>query len=136
MPFLIIIKIMTGNGSKHEVTMQVMTPTAVTADWVAVSTSILHAADLPSLDDLLDEALDAWLAQAEPTLRWKVAIELYTTEQVSSGRAAEIAGLNYFVFQQKLREAGIPFLGAESTTKEEAQQQEALIHAVFNLRRA
>jgi len=115
--------------------MQVTTPIAVTADWVAVSTSILHATDLPSLDDLLDEALDAWLAKAEPVLRWKVAIELYTTEQVSSGRAAEIAGLNYFVFQQKLKDAGIPFLAAESTSIEEAQQQEALIHAVFNLRR-
>lgn len=115
--------------------MQVMTPTIATTDWMAVSTSILHATDLPSLDDLLDEALDAWLAKAEPALRWQVAIELYTTEQVSSGRAAEIAGLNYFVFQQKLREAGIPFLAAESTTQEETEQQEALIHAVFNLRR-
>lgn len=115
--------------------MQVMTPTKATADWMAVSTSILRATDLSSLDDLLDEALDAWLAKAEPALRWQVAIELYTTEQVSSGRAAEIAGLNYFVFQQKLRETGIPFLAAESITKEEAQQQEALIHAVFNLRR-
>jgi predicted HTH domain antitoxin len=95
----------------------------------------LRAADLPSLDELLGEALDAWLAKADPALRWEVAIELYTTEQISSGRAAEIAGLNYFIFQQKLREAGIPFLAAESTTKEEAQQQEALIHAVFNLRR-
>jgi|LakMenEpi03Aug12_release.lakeMendotaPanAssembly.Ray.scaffolds.fasta_scaffold465241_1 predicted HTH domain antitoxin len=115
--------------------MQVMTPTEGPADWVAVSTSILRAADLPSLDELLGEALDAWLAKADPALRWEVAIELYTTEQISSGRAAEIAGLNYFIFQQKLREAGIPFLAAESTTKEEAQQQEALIHAVFNLRR-
>ena len=76
-----------------------------------------------------------WLAKAKQVLRWQVAIALYQAEQVSSGRAAEIAGLNYFIFQQKLREVGIPFLAAESTTKEEAQQQEALIHAVFNLRR-
>ena len=116
--------------------MQVMTPTTATADWIVVSESILRAADLPSLDNLLAEALDAWLEKSDPALRWQVAIELYTTEQVSSGRAAEIAGLNYFVFQQKLNAEGIAFIEAETYTKEEAQQQEALIHVAFNLRRA
>ena len=84
----------------------------------------------------MEEALDAWLEKAEPGLRWQVAIELYTTEQVSSGRAAEIAGLNYFVFEQQLKAEGIAFLEAEASTKEEIQQQETLIHAAFNLRRA
>jgi len=88
------------------------------------------------LDDLLEEALDAWLEKAEPELRWQVAIELYTTEQVSSGRAAEIAGLNYFVFEQQLKAKGIAFIEAETSTKEETQQQKALIHAAFNLPRA
>ena len=76
------------------------------------------------------------MEKAEPELRWQVAIELYTTEQISSGRAAEIAGLNYFVFEQRLKDEGIAFLEAEVSTEEENQPQATLIHAAFNLARA
>lgn len=109
--------------------MHVMTATRT--DWVAVSKSILRAADLPSLDDLLEEALDAWLEKADPEVRWEVAIELYLTEQVNSGRAAKIAGLNYCIFEFLLKDADIAFIEAETSTEKETQQQEALIHAAL-----
>lgn len=73
------------------------------------------------------------LPQVAPQLRWKVAVDLYTTEQVSLGRAAEIAGLNYFVFMEKLREAGIALVEAEVQTEAQQQQQQALIDEILNL---
>lgn len=102
-------------------------------DWLTVSESILRLANVSSIDDLLEEALDAWLEKASPDLRWQVAIELYMAEQVTSGRAAEIAGLNYFVFEKKLKTEGIQFLEAVSVTSGEAKQQRSLISAVFNI---
>ena len=66
-------------------------------------------------------------------MRWQIAIVLYTNEQISVGRAAEIAGLNYFVFEQKMKEKGIPFVEANVTTEAEAKYQEVLIHEAFNL---
>lgn len=87
------------------------------ADWLLISEAVLRVGNFPSLDDLLHHVLNYWLQQVAPELRWKVAVDLYTTEQVSLGRAAEIAGLNYFVFMEKLREAGIALVGAEVETE-------------------
>jgi predicted HTH domain antitoxin len=84
-----------------------------------------------SLDDLLHQAVDAWLEQAAPQLRWQIALELYTTEQVSLGRAAEIAGLNHFVFLELLRDKNIALVEADATTDPLEEQQEALIHDIF-----
>jgi predicted HTH domain antitoxin len=103
------------------------------ADWLAISEAILRAGNFSSLDDLLDHALNSWLYQLSPELRWKVAVDLYTTEQVSIGRAAEIAGLNYFVFEEKLRETGIDLIAAEATTELEQEKQKTLIDELFNL---
>ncbi len=93
------------------------------ADWLIISEAVLRVGNFPSLDDLLHHALNCWLQQVAPDLRWKVAIDLYTTAQVSLGRAAEIAGLNYFVFMEKLKEAGITLVGAEVTTEAQKEQQ-------------
>jgi len=65
-------------------------------------------------------------------LRWDIAIELYTHEEVSTGRAAEIAGLNYFVFMEKLAINGIPFMAAETATGEQKAKAEAILNKLFN----
>ena len=106
------------------------------ADWLLISEAVLRVGNFPSLDDLLHHALNCWLQQAAPELRWKVAVDLYSTEQVSLGRAAEIAGLNYFVFMEKLREAGIALVDAEVKTEAQQEQQQALIDEILNLPRS
>ena len=106
------------------------------ADWQLISEAVLRVGDFSSLDDLLHHALNAWLQQVAPELRWKVAVDLYTTEQVSLGRAAEIAGLNYFVFMEKLREMGIALVEAEVETEAQQAQQEALLDEILNLPRS
>ena len=113
--------------------MTIVDPLEEQAEWQAVSRAILRLTELSSLDDLLEEALAVWLAQATPDLRWRVALELYRSDQVSSGRAAEIAGLNYFVFEGRLKAEGVKFVEARSATEEEVQQQRSLIHAAFTL---
>jgi predicted HTH domain antitoxin len=96
-------------------------PATDKADWQVISEAVLRVGNFSSLDDLLHHALNSWLQQVAPELRWKVAVDLYTSEEVSLGRAAEIAGLNYFVFMEKLRAAGIALVEAEVT---EAQQEQ------------
>ncbi len=102
------------------------------ADWLIISEAALRIGNFSSLDDLLHRALNTWLQQLAPELRWKVAIDLYTAEHISSGRAAEIAGLNYFVFLEKLSQQGIPFIAAEGATGAEKEKEEALIDELFN----
>jgi predicted HTH domain antitoxin len=106
------------------------------ADWLAISEAMLRVGNFPSLDDLLHHALNCWLQQIAPELRWKVAVDLYTTEQVSLGRAAEIAGLNYFVFMEKLRDADIALVDAEVTTKAQKVQQETFINGILDIPRS
>lgn len=101
------------------------------AEWLVFSEAVLRVADFASLDELLHVALNSWLQQLSPQLRWKIACDLYTSQQVSSGRAAEIAGLNYFVFEEKLHEKGFEFYAAHSTTETQIQKRKALIHAGF-----
>ncbi len=102
------------------------------ADWLLMSEAAIRVGNFSSLDDLLHLALNAWLEQLSPELRWKIAIDLYTAEHISSGRAAEIAGLNYFVFMEKLREEGIPFIAAESITEAEKEKRRVLIRELVN----
>ena len=103
------------------------------SDWRAVFESALRVGQYSSIDDLFNRALDAWLAQLAPELRWKIAIDLYIDDEVSTGRAAEIAGLNYVVFMEKLRTQGIPFMAAGPASETEKAREKALIHAGFNL---
>jgi predicted HTH domain antitoxin len=103
------------------------------AEWLVLSEAVLRVGNFSSLDDILHHALNSWLQQVSPELRWKVAVDLYTSEQVSVGRAAEIAGLNYFVFEEKLREKGIGLVAAEVTTEAQQEKQEKLINELFDL---
>jgi len=102
------------------------------AEWRAMSEAILRTGDLASLDDLLDEAVNLWLRQLAPTVRWQVALDMYRTEEVSLGRAAEIAGLPTVVFMEKLRQEGVPLVAAQSTGSQK-ERRRVLIHAGFNL---
>lgn len=111
-------------------------PPSNKAEWLVIYEAILRTGDFPTLDNLLHRTLNTWLEQLTPELRWQIAIDLYTTEQISSGRAAEIAGLNYFVFEEKLRANGIRFIEAESTTKDQKEQQQALIDELFDFSKA
>ena len=95
-------------------------------DWLPVFEAALRVGKFSSLDDLIYRALNAWLLQLAPDLRWKIAIELYTNDQISTGRAAQIAGLNYVVFMEKLREH------PKFAKKYEAKKEESLLHAGFN----
>lgn len=44
------------------------------------------------------------------SLRLEMALDLFRTDEVSLGRAAEIAGLDYWQFQAVLRERQIPIV--------------------------
>jgi len=44
------------------------------------------------------------------SLRLEMALDLFKTDEVSLGRAAEIAGLDYWQFQAELRERQIPIV--------------------------
>ena len=46
--------------------------------------------------------------QEIPGSRVREAMRLYTAEEISLGRAAEMAGMNYFLFEELLRKQGIP----------------------------
>ena len=102
------------------------------AEWRTISAAILRTSELASLDELLDEAINLWLTQLAPTVRWQVALDMYTTEEVSLGRAAEIAGLPTVIFMEKLHQAGIPFVAAQSTEAQK-ERRKVLIHAGLNL---
>jgi len=102
------------------------------ADWQPVFDAAMRTGNFSSVDELYLRALDAWIEQLSPESRWAIAIDLYTREEVSSGRLAEIAGLNYFVFMEKLKENNIPFIAAEPATGEPKAKEEALLHELFD----
>ncbi len=106
------------------------------AEWRTISKVALKASHLPSLDELLDHALQAWLERASPPLRWQIALELYQSEQVSLGRAAEIAGMNYFVFVEKLSSNAIALIEVDCTTETQEKKQKALVHGAFHFSNA
>lgn len=101
-------------------------------DWRPVFEAALRVGKFSSLDELIYRALNAWLAQLAPDLRWKIALELYMNEQISTGRAAQIAGLTYVVFIEKLREHNIPFMAAEPATGDDKEKENTLLYAGFN----
>lgn len=102
-------------------------------EWLPVFEAALRVGKFSSLDDLIYRALDSWLVQLAPELRWNIAIDLYTNGQISTGRAAQIAGLNYVVFEERLRELKIPFMAAGPGTADEQEEEEKLIYAGFNI---
>ena len=103
------------------------------ADWLLVFEAALRVGDYTSFDELLLRALSAWLGQLPLEVRWKIALELYANDRISTGRAAEIAGLNYIIFMEKLREQGIPFMAAEITNDAEREREEALLDDLLSI---
>jgi predicted HTH domain antitoxin len=57
-------------------------------------------------DEALREALSTWLA-VKPNVRLEVAIEFFRDGTVTLNRAAEIAGLNRWQFQDLLTQRGL-----------------------------
>ena len=103
------------------------------ADWLLVFEAALRVGDYRSFDEVLLRALNAWLDQLPLELRWKIALELYTNDRISTGRAAEIAGLNYIAFMEQLHEQGVPFMAAEVTTDAEREREEALLDELLSI---
>lgn len=65
-------------------------------------------------DEVIADAIRNLLLNNKP-LRLELAIDLYRTDEVSLGRAAEIAGTDRWAFQEILCERQIPILAeAES----------------------
>ncbi|MBE2234278.1 MAG: UPF0175 family protein [Anaerolinea sp.] len=78
---------------------------------------------LPDLVDYLDylRYRTARHAISDPT---KEAIRLYTSGEISQGRAAELAGMNYFQFEQLLRKQGVKAVEPTISTASAAHQRE------------
>lgn len=70
-----------------------------------------------SKDEAFQEAVTTWLA-VKPNIRLEVAIEMYREEEVTLDRAAEIAGINRWLFQDILAQRGIKII-VEADSKEE-----------------
>ncbi len=102
------------------------------ADWLLVFDAALRVGNFASIDELYLHALDAWLDQLSPELRWAIALELYVNEEISTGRAAQIAGLNYVLFLEELRQRQIPFVGAEATNGDWHEREEELLDDLFD----
>jgi predicted HTH domain antitoxin len=71
---------------------------------------------LPELADFID-FLRFRAGQETPGRRAKEAIRLYRAGEISLGRAAELAGMNYFLFEELLRKQGISAMEPEVMDK-------------------
>ena len=84
----------------------------------------LPAEVLPELVDFI-EFLRFRTGRETPGRRVQEAIRLYIAGEISLGRAAELAGVNYFLFEELLRKQGIPVMEPEVRDKaEQAAQRE------------
>ena len=84
----------------------------------------LPAEVLPELVDFI-EFLRFRTGRETPGRRIQEAIRLYIAGEISLGRAAELAGVNYFLFEELLRKQGISVMEPEVTDKaEQAAQRE------------
>ncbi len=72
--------------------------------------------------------LDTFFA-AKPEYRIEAALEMWKAGEVSLGRAAEIAGMNYFLFRELMIQRGIT--AEVDTTEEDARAQSQEIHDRF-----
>lgn len=71
---------------------------------------------LPDLLDYLDYLRYRTSRQAVSS-RAEEAIRLYIVDEISLGRAAELAGMNYFQFEELLRQRGIKILQPKASRK-------------------
>lgn len=78
---------------------------------------------LPDLLDYLDYLRYRTSRQAVST-RTEEAIRLYVGDEISLGRAAELAGMNYFQFEELLRQRGIKALAPKASKTSMVHQRE------------
>ncbi|MBI1924161.1 UPF0175 family protein [Candidatus Poribacteria bacterium] len=76
-------------------------------------------------EEAMREAVSTWFA-VKPNLRLEVAIELFKGEEVTLNRAAEIAGLNRWRFQDILAQRGVK-IEVEADSAEELAAAAAAI---------
>ncbi len=87
---------------------------------------------LPEVFDFLDY-IRFRTGPERATLSHRVteAVRLYATEEVSLGRAAELAGMNYFAFEELLRKQGLTVISPESKSRSERTVQQELADAIL-----
>ena len=85
---------------------------------------------LPELVDFLD-FLRFRAVRETPGRRAQEAIRLYALGEISLGRAAELAGMNYFIFEELLRRQGIAFVEPEVTSAAGQARQWGVADEVF-----
>lgn len=76
-------------------------------------------------EEAIREAVSTWFA-VKPNLRLEVAIELFKEEKITLNRAADIAGLNRWQFQDILMQRGIK-IEVEAGSAEELKAAAAAI---------
>ena len=81
--------------------------------------AVTQAGAYTSKEQAIEHALQVLLA-ANPQLRVDTAIELYRREKVTLSRAAEIAGLEWDAFKEKLSDRGIETIVDESPAEVQA----------------
>jgi hypothetical protein len=78
---------------------------------------------LPDVVDYLEFLRYRTSRQALST-RAEEAIQLYVADEISLGRAAELAGMNYFQFEELLRKRGIKALEPKASKTTLVRQRE------------
>ena len=74
-----------------------------------------------SKDSFIEEAVK-YMLSSRGDLKINAAVEMYNSNDVSLGRAAELAGLSIFEFKEILKARGIKIV-VEAPSREETDQQ-------------
>jgi predicted HTH domain antitoxin len=85
---------------------------------------------LPELLDFLD-FLRFRTGRDTVGRRAREAIRLYTAKEVSLGRAAELAGMNYFAFEELLHKQDTPISEPEVKSRAERAAQQEMADALL-----
>lgn len=85
---------------------------------------------LPELVDFI-EFLRFRASWEAPGRRVKEAIRQYMAGEISLGRAAELAGMNYFLFEELLRQQGISAVEPEVTDEAGRAAQQKIADAIL-----
>ena len=79
-------------------------------------TALVRLGLYQSREDVVSDAMRNLLLNNQ-SLRLELALDLFKTDEVSLGRAAEIAGLDRWQFQDLLRERQIPIVIEEQSAE-------------------
>jgi hypothetical protein len=85
---------------------------------------------LPEVSDFLD-FLRFRTARDTVGHRVREAIRLYVAKEISLGRAAELAGMNYFAFEEVLRKQDVPVVEPENKSRSERTVQQEMADALL-----